>query len=224
MQLWWQRDRSASCAKSGILFISSKECHTSKHHEMHRMGFPLWPINIAVQHGVKYGETRSTVEMIMEHVQKWNYVPTLHIGGFLNATTDQALTTPRKISLPIGQPVGINQVAPIKIQVAPLCQALLVNKKVYGDFLTHDKIKWNTNGIRSIEKTIICLTKNVNFAHWTKYLHIHTYSRVASKFPSLRGESIYQKWGVLSSEEGAFSTYISFCQIRADLPLYIPNF
>ena len=31
----------------------------------------------------------------------------------------QALTTPRKTKLPIGQPAGKNQVAPIKSQVAP---------------------------------------------------------------------------------------------------------
>ena len=36
----------------------------------------------------------------------------------------QALTTPRKIRLPIGQPVGKNQVAPTAIQVAPFGREL----------------------------------------------------------------------------------------------------
>ena len=35
----------------------------------------------------------------------------------------QALTTPEIFRLPIGQPAGKNQVAPIKIQVAPIRQA-----------------------------------------------------------------------------------------------------
>ena len=37
----------------------------------------------------------------------------------------QALTTPRKIRLPIGQPVGKNQVAPTVVQVAPFGRELL---------------------------------------------------------------------------------------------------
>ena len=35
----------------------------------------------------------------------------------------QALTNPEIFRLPIGQPAGKNQVAPIKIQVAPIRQA-----------------------------------------------------------------------------------------------------
>ena len=63
----------------------------------------------------------------------------------------QALTTPRKIRLPIGQPAGKNQVAPIKNQVAPPLPSPIVNKKVFEDSMTHSKIKWNIHGIRSIE-------------------------------------------------------------------------
>ena len=37
----------------------------------------------------------------------------------------QALTTPRKIRLPIGQAAGKNHVAPLKIKVAPLSRELL---------------------------------------------------------------------------------------------------
>ena len=43
----------------------------------------------------------------------------------LVALTSQALTTPGKIRLPIGQPAGKYQVAPIKSQVAPFCRTLL---------------------------------------------------------------------------------------------------
>ena len=38
-------------------------------------------------------------------------------------TSSQALTTPEIFRLPIGQPAGKNQVAPVKIQVAPIRQA-----------------------------------------------------------------------------------------------------
>ena len=62
----------------------------------------------------------------------------------------QALTTPRKIGLPIGQPAGKNQVAPIKNQVAPFMPSPIVNDKVY-DFFNHNKIKGNIYDIRSIE-------------------------------------------------------------------------
>ena len=41
----------------------------------------------------------------------------------INMTSNKALTTPRKIRLPIGQPAGKNQVTPIKIQVAPVYRA-----------------------------------------------------------------------------------------------------
>ena len=63
----------------------------------------------------------------------------------------QALTTPGKIRLPIGQPAGKYQVAPMKSQVAPLFPKVFINNTVYDDFVTHSKIKCNINGIRSVE-------------------------------------------------------------------------
>ena len=64
----------------------------------------------------------------------------------------QALTTPRKIRLLIGQPTGKNQVPPIKIHVVrPPLPSPIVNNEVYDDFMTHCKIKWNITGIHSIE-------------------------------------------------------------------------
>ena len=41
--------------------------------------------------------------------------------------------------------------------------------------MTHSKIKWNINEIRSIEndkQVILQKTKPVDFTHWTKYVHI----------------------------------------------------
>ena len=51
-----------------------------------------------------------------------------------------------KIRLPIGQPSGKIQVAPIKIQVAPF-----VNYIVYDDCAAHSRMKWNIIGMRSVE-------------------------------------------------------------------------
>ena len=88
----------------------------------------------------------------------------------------QALTTPGKIRLPIGQPAGKYQVSPIKSQVAPLLPNVIINNTVYDDFVTHSKIKCNINGIRSVEnnekklhfgKTLIFRTLR------TKYVYLH---------------------------------------------------
>ena len=60
------------------------------------------------------------------------------------------------------------------------------------------------------------ISKRANFAHWTKYVHINT-SRLYLGF-RFWGESISQKSGILSTEEGTFNTNakccIQFCQKR----------
>ena len=113
---------------------------------------------------------------------------------------------PQKVSL--GQPAGKNLVAPIKMQVAPLCRDLLWTINVYDYFMTHGKMKWDRSGIRNIEtneKSYISGKKTHQFCTLDK-MCTHTYSRIVSKFPILRGKSIFQRRWILFAEERTFNT------------------
>ena len=60
-------------------------------------------------------------------------VVVLHFGAgdaLQGIEISQALTTPGKIRLPIGQPAGKFQVAPIKSQVAPLLPNVIMDNTV----------------------------------------------------------------------------------------------
>ena len=70
--------------------------------------------------------------------------------------------------------------------------------------------------LKTMKRSYIYIYKHANFAHWTKYVRINT----ARLYLGLRfwGESISQKSGILSTEEGTFNTNakccIQFCQKR----------
>ena len=107
----------------------------------------------------------------------------------------------------------------------PLLPSLIVNKKVYDDFMTHSKIKWNINEIRSIENSKTSYTSE-NKTRWFYTLNKicpHTYSSDVSRFLGfwfLGGVSLPHKRGVLFTEEGAFYTNAIYHFSKALCPIF----
>ena len=123
----------------------------------------------------------------------------------------QALTTPRKIRLPIGQTAGKIQVVHIKIQVVPAhLPSPIVNDKVYDDFTIYSKIKFNINGFRSTENNEkLYFRRKCLFCTLNKICS-HAYNMDVSTFPIRRGKSISKKMGVLSTKEWAFNNHVIY--------------
>ena len=104
---------------------------------------------------------------------------------------------------------------------------VIINNTVYGDFVTHSKIKCNINGILSVENN----EKKLYFRkkRWFFTLNkicLHTYSRDVSSFLLLKRKSISQKRGQRSVYwRGCilYKWYIPFWQIRGELSPLFPK-